>query len=86
MEHLTITIARSVVTGCDQGHGKVTKTESTITFSYLKREPHRSCALCVDKITGITDDEIQTLIAQEKEINPRLSFASLIRDTALQTA
>lgn len=84
MDYLTITIAKHIVTSCDLSHNKVVREETKVTFSFYKNDKHKSCALCVDKIAGLTDHEICNLRAQEIAIDPKLEYASMIRNTALE--
>jgi len=77
---MAILIAKLTLIKCEQDHGKHVKEE----FSFIKRDPLRSCAICIDMVQGISDWEIQLLLDSPNPILPeRLMMASNIRNMAI---
>lgn len=73
-------IAKAILIKCEQDHTKHTVEK----FSYVKREPLRSCATCVDMVEGLFDWEIELLKdIPDFHVSPRLLMASHIRNSAM---
>jgi len=76
---MAIIVAKFMLIKCEQEHNKHTIEK----FSYVKREPHRSCAFCVDKVEGFADWEIELLRDTTFTIPDRHLMAANIHNMAL---
>jgi len=77
---MAIIVAKFMLIKCEQDHGKHTIEE----FSYVKRYPLRSCALCIDMVEGLSDWEIELLKdVPDFKISERHLMAANIRNMAL---
>ena len=75
-----ILIAKLTLIKCEQDHGKHIKEE----FSFIKRDPLRSCAICVDMVEGLSDWEIALLLEGPNPIRfERQMLAANIRNAAI---
>lgn len=54
---MAILVAKLMLIKCEQDHGK----HEIEKFSYVKKEPLRSCAFCIDYVEGVSDWEINLI-------------------------
>ena len=78
---MKVTVAEYVLYQCDTQHNK----HIGVKFSYVKREPLRSCAFCVDAVEGLTDWELELLkdVKFGYPTSERHAMAANVRDIAL---
>jgi hypothetical protein len=76
---MAILVAKLMLVKCEQDHAKHTVEK----FSYVKRDPLRSCAFCIDYVEGLADWEINLLADTGFKPSDRLLMASNLRNMAL---
>lgn len=76
---MKVSVASYVLYKCNTQHTKHVVEK----FSYVKRDPLRSCAFCVDAVEGLSDWEINLLSdIPDFSISDRLLMAANIRNMA----
>lgn len=78
---MAILVAKLMLIKCEQDHTK----HEVEKFSYVKREPLRSCAFCVDWVEGMSDWEINLIRDTWPDFNlsEKHLMAANLRNTAL---
>jgi hypothetical protein len=75
---MAIIVAKLMLIKCEQDHTK----HEVEKFSYVKRDPLRSCAFCVDKVEGFADWEIELLKDTNFTVSDRHLMAANLRNMA----
>ena len=76
---MAILVAKLILIKCETEHGKHIKEE----FSFIKKDPLRSCATCIDYVEGLSDWEINLLKDTGFVMSDRHLLASNIRSMAM---
>ena len=70
---MAIIIAKFMLIKCEQEHNKHVIEK----FSYVKRDPLRSCAICVDKVEGFFDWEFDLLKDSNVDVSRQFMAANV---------
>ena len=76
---MAILVAKLILIKCETEHGKHIKEE----FSFIKKDPLRSCATCIDYVEGFSDWEMNLLSETGFTLSDRHLMAANIRNMAM---